>query len=257
LGTLNPFRYRGYVYDEETGLYYLRSRYYNPVWGRFINADSVLGQTGQLLGHNIFVYCRNNSIVYSDTTGNTARAICAVYSGAVGVSALYSTGFGWDDAGNFAFIKTYTGTDGATGVGMWYATIGYSYQKYPNATLPDLIGASTIIGGSLGEVASFGGDVVQLERNFGTNVTDGSQTTFGVSIGLDFGHVENTSTYLAFTKYKGFSVPKSMKIWLSVYTIDQWRDEMDEYIKTIPVPPPGPTPAPGPAPFPTPTPYFR
>ena len=32
LGTLNPFRYRGYVYDEETGLYYLRSRYYNPVW---------------------------------------------------------------------------------------------------------------------------------------------------------------------------------------------------------------------------------
>ena len=31
LGTLNPFRYRGYVYDEETGLYYLRSRYYNPI----------------------------------------------------------------------------------------------------------------------------------------------------------------------------------------------------------------------------------
>ena len=34
LGTVNPFRYRGYVYDEETGLYYLRSRYYNPVWKR-------------------------------------------------------------------------------------------------------------------------------------------------------------------------------------------------------------------------------
>ena len=41
LGKLNPFRYRGYVYDEETGLYYLRSRYYNPMWGRFVNADSV------------------------------------------------------------------------------------------------------------------------------------------------------------------------------------------------------------------------
>lgn len=39
LGTLNPFRYRGYVYDEETGLYYLRSRYYNPEWKRFLNAD--------------------------------------------------------------------------------------------------------------------------------------------------------------------------------------------------------------------------
>ena len=39
LGAVNPLRYRGYVYDTETGLYYLSSRYYNPVWGRFINAD--------------------------------------------------------------------------------------------------------------------------------------------------------------------------------------------------------------------------
>ena len=43
LGTLNPFRYRGYVYDEETGLYYLRSRYYNPEWARFLNADTRAG----------------------------------------------------------------------------------------------------------------------------------------------------------------------------------------------------------------------
>ena len=41
LGTLNPFRYRGYVFDEETGLYYLRSRYYNAERSRFVNADSV------------------------------------------------------------------------------------------------------------------------------------------------------------------------------------------------------------------------
>ena len=40
LGAANPLRYRGYVYDTETGLYYLSSRYYNPVWGRFINADT-------------------------------------------------------------------------------------------------------------------------------------------------------------------------------------------------------------------------
>ena len=44
LGTLNPFRYRGYVFDEETGLYYLRSRYYNPRWGRFVNADGAIIQ---------------------------------------------------------------------------------------------------------------------------------------------------------------------------------------------------------------------
>ena len=43
LGVNNPFRYRGYYYDTESGLYYLNSRYYDPVTGRFINADSYLG----------------------------------------------------------------------------------------------------------------------------------------------------------------------------------------------------------------------
>ena len=41
LGTIQPFRYRGYVYDVETGLYYLRSRYYNPNWQRFVNEDAM------------------------------------------------------------------------------------------------------------------------------------------------------------------------------------------------------------------------
>ncbi|MBE5810201.1 MAG: hypothetical protein E7318_04615 [Clostridiales bacterium] len=42
LGAVQPFRYRGYVYDEETGLYYLRSRYYNEVQCRFANADAIV-----------------------------------------------------------------------------------------------------------------------------------------------------------------------------------------------------------------------
>ena len=40
IGNINPYRYRGYRYDPETQMYYLQSRYYDPVWGRFINADS-------------------------------------------------------------------------------------------------------------------------------------------------------------------------------------------------------------------------
>ena len=70
LGLDNPFRYRGYVYDEETGLYYLRSRYYNPVWGRFIMADTLLGHRGALLTHNAFAYCTNNPIINSDRNGS-------------------------------------------------------------------------------------------------------------------------------------------------------------------------------------------
>jgi len=69
LGALNPLRYRGYVYDNETGFYYLQSRYYDPTIGRFLNADA-FASTGQgLLGNNMFAYCNNNPVMYSDPSG--------------------------------------------------------------------------------------------------------------------------------------------------------------------------------------------
>ena len=71
LGADNPFRYRGYYYDTETGLYYLMTRYYDPEVCRFISAD-VYMTTGQgVLGGNMFAYCLNNPILYSDTLGES------------------------------------------------------------------------------------------------------------------------------------------------------------------------------------------
>lgn len=69
LGKFNPLRYRGYIYDEGTGLYYLQSRYYHPSWQRFISADSILGRVGGILEHNLYAYCCNNPVVHSDPTG--------------------------------------------------------------------------------------------------------------------------------------------------------------------------------------------
>ena len=75
LGVQNPFRYRGYIYDTETGLYYLQTRYYDPEVGRFINAD-IYVSTGQgLLGHNMYAYCGNNPISYVDISGTNAEAL--------------------------------------------------------------------------------------------------------------------------------------------------------------------------------------
>lgn len=72
LGHANPYRYRGYRWDSETGLYYLQSRYYNPEWGRFINADDTailnLSQN-YALGANLFAYCYNNPVTGIDSTG--------------------------------------------------------------------------------------------------------------------------------------------------------------------------------------------
>lgn len=68
----NPFKYAGEVYAEETGLYYLRARYYDPALGRFINEDSVEGQVNNPLSLSLYTYCYNNPLIYIDPTGNTA-----------------------------------------------------------------------------------------------------------------------------------------------------------------------------------------
>jgi len=67
---INPIRYRGYVYDTETGLYYLQSRYYDPFAGRFLNADAYCDtMSGSPLSTNMFAYCENDSINYADYDG--------------------------------------------------------------------------------------------------------------------------------------------------------------------------------------------
>ena len=75
IANVNPFRYRGYYYDAESGLYYLQSRYYDPVVGRFINADGVLGGNGDMLSFNLFGYCSNNPVNCTDPTGMFADAV--------------------------------------------------------------------------------------------------------------------------------------------------------------------------------------
>ena len=70
-GSANPLRYRGYVYDTETGLYYLQSRYYNPGWGRFINSDVVMGINSDIGTYNLFSYCGNNPVNRYDNGGKS------------------------------------------------------------------------------------------------------------------------------------------------------------------------------------------
>ncbi len=68
LGKVQPFRYRGYVYDEETELYYLRSRYYAALRSRMLNHDSRLFKN-ETFEFNGYVYCMNNPIAYHDPSG--------------------------------------------------------------------------------------------------------------------------------------------------------------------------------------------
>ena len=70
LGKHNPLRYCSYVYDEETKLYYLQSRYYNPEICRFISADAFVSTVQGILGYNMFAYCGNNPVMRVDRTGS-------------------------------------------------------------------------------------------------------------------------------------------------------------------------------------------
>ena len=95
----NPYLYRGYRYDSETGLYYLNSRYYDPETGRFINADDVsnIGADGEILSYNLFCYCLNNPIARSDGDGtwslpNWAKVVIGAVATVAAVVVTVATG---------------------------------------------------------------------------------------------------------------------------------------------------------------------
>ena len=77
LGRRNPFRYRGYVYDEESELYYLRSRMYAPSLNRFVNSDKYVIATSYPLRCNTYAYCCNEPVVHVDRNGNFFQKIAS------------------------------------------------------------------------------------------------------------------------------------------------------------------------------------
>ena len=115
IGNLNPFRYRGYYYDRETGLYFLQTRYYDPEIGRFLNRDSVAYADPQTInGLNLYAYCLNNPVAYVDPTGKSAILIALI----LGAFAITGGVIG----GKLAYDKNVA--EGKTGSDLFWSTIG-------------------------------------------------------------------------------------------------------------------------------------
>ena len=147
----NPFRYRGYYYDNETKLYYLNSRYYDPELGRFINIDdiNVLTQSKDLLnGLNLYAYCSNNPVMLKDETGKAwwewLIGIFVIAAAAV-LTVVTAGGFA---AAGAAFM-------GALGIG---GSVGGAAGFFAAATIGATIGAT--VGGLVGGFSNvvMGGD---------------------------------------------------------------------------------------------------
>ncbi|MBE6799522.1 MAG: RHS repeat-associated core domain-containing protein [Ruminococcaceae bacterium] len=75
VGYLNPFRFKGYYFDNETGFYYCNSRYYVPEFCRFLNADGYVSTGQGIIGFNMFAYCLNNPIIFLDKFGSSADMV--------------------------------------------------------------------------------------------------------------------------------------------------------------------------------------
>ena len=138
LANLNPLRYRGYYYDNETGFYYLQSRYYDPAVRRFINADGYTSTGQDILGCNMFVYCGNSPVFRSDDGGQFWNFIVGAVVGAVvsavstAVSAVkeggweaLSEGKTWAKIGVSAATGAINGAVAASGLGI-FAQAGIS-----------------------------------------------------------------------------------------------------------------------------------
>ena len=144
----NPFRYRGYYYDRETGFYYLQSRYYNPETRRFLNADNQITAGGDTTGLNLFLYCGNNPVNGVDPTGHAwyhwaigaALALAAILAAPVLVTAGGVT-IGGTAAAAAAVAE---GAMVIAGAAMTAAAVEKAYDSIPrNHTVYGLVNAQT------------------------------------------------------------------------------------------------------------------
>lgn len=127
LGKINPFRYRGYVYDEETRFYCLTTRLYDPNKARFISADETyyLSATKDLSSNNVYAYCNNRPITRADSYGQWGHLVIGgIVGGLIGLASSLATGASWEDV----LISTASGALGgvlaASGAGVVAQAVG-------------------------------------------------------------------------------------------------------------------------------------
>ena len=139
IANVNPFRYRGYYYDTDTGFYYLQSRYYDPVVKRFLNADGLtqIGSSENLLSYNLYVYCCNNPLVYVDENGLSYEIVGA------GIQIELSGSFGNVGVSGGIEIIIYWGTEEAKANGGFVIAI-YGYGSISADLVQSLEGMSDI-----------------------------------------------------------------------------------------------------------------
>lgn len=145
IGDINPIRYRGYYCDKETGLYYLNARYYDPKLGRFISPDTfnILDDTmGEINGLNLYMYCKDNPVMYADPSG--CFAITTFLIG-MGIAALTGA-----VVGAFSYTVSESVSYFLTGKFSW------SWSQFAGSILGGAIGGAVSVIPGVGVMLSAG-----------------------------------------------------------------------------------------------------
>ena len=207
IGRYNPLRYRGYYYDNETGFYYLNSRYYDPNVGRFLNADGYINANGDLIGFNMFAYCGNNPVNASDPLGrwyikdgikwltkNVMKPVTdsvqkamgklgnATHSAGVAVSAAFgggisgTIGLATDNQGNVGFVASWSILAASPNASVSV------YRSFTNApSIKNLEGISVVAGGSVDVYGvSIGGEFTSFADTDTNDIYVGGAVSAGV-----------------------------------------------------------------------------
>ena len=211
----NPFRYRSYYYDTETKLYYLNSRYYDAELGRFINIDDidVIGDYKDMLnGLNLYIYCNDNPIMFTDESGRglfdwilaiflvvaviAVVVVSTVVTGGVASTILIGAGLGALTSGVTSTISQLA-TTGTFNIGQFMTDVLFG-------ALTGAIGGSAlgVVGsmvtmGMTGVASSIVGDLTQGQKvNYGKAVLNGLfSMALGASAGAQYGLTSQVKGY--------------------------------------------------------------
>ena len=198
IGNLNPFRYRGYFYDTETELYFLKTRYYDPEVGRFITIDGIEYLDPESInGLNLYAYCGDNPVMRTDETGTMPNWLKWLIGGIVIVGLIIAT----------------VATGGAAGGVAGFILAG--------ALKGAIVGAvsGALIGGTIGGITS-----VINGGSFWKGFADGAADGFmgGAIIGGVTGALSN-----------GFKVIQAAKSWVSTGGKTGYQQMVKHYSKHV------------------------
>ena len=167
LGNINPFRYKGYYYDDDVEMYYCKSRFYVPLWHRWLNSDSInYLEPENITSLNLFTYCNNNPVMYVDENGKFPGLITAMLIGAV--------------------IGAFVGVVGQAGADVLSNLWKYGFKTYEWS----MSSWQTYVGAAVG--GAVGGALTPILGPVSTSAINGAVSSF---VGMELENSTGNSNY--------------------------------------------------------------